>query len=299
MTRNKHSPSRRPQRAISPAKLPAENQQPSGPSPAVKYAVTLHKGGVGKTTTTVNIAGVLAERGKRVLIIDCDSQGDVSSVFLDAHEQLPLSVADIFADTGALTEDLIRPTPFPNISIIPADRRLELFEQTHDFKSDERTRCLADAIAEVEGDFDCVLMDTATRPHLTGYAALVACDVAVIPLEAARFSFRSVASIRNYVELESDAKSLNPAMEIRYFLSKAKKNKVHEACRVALSEILGQGALLETAVPDSSVVNTALHLRKPVVEHSKRSKAAEAYRLLVNELGEVAHGSTEADTAAA
>jgi hypothetical protein len=75
-------------------------------------------------------------------------------------------------------------------------------------------------------------MDNATRPHLTGYAALVACDMAVIPLEAARFSFRSVASIRNYVELESDAHSLNPDMEIRYFLSKGKKNKMHDACRL-------------------------------------------------------------------
>src|SRR5438270_12171286 len=246
-----------------------------------KFAITLHKGGVGKTTTTTNLAGVLAEQGQRVLLIDCDSQGDLSSVFLDEHEKLSHTVADLFADTGILTEDLIRPTAFPGISIIPADRRLELFEQTHDFKQQERTRCLADAIAEVAGSFDYVLMDTATRPHLTGYAALVACDVAVIPLEAARFSVRSVASLRNYVELESDARSLNPAMEIRYFLSKGKKNKVHDACRQALAQILGPQALLKTEIPDSAAVNTALHLRKPLVLHSKRSRAAEAYRQLI------------------
>lgn len=265
----------------------------------VKYAVTLHKGGVGKTTTTVNLAGVLAEHGKRVLVIDCDSQGDVSSVFLDAHEQLPVSVADIFADAGVLTEDLIRPTAFAGISIIPADRRLEQFERTHDFKDDDLKHCLAEAIAEVQERFDYVLMDTATRPHLTGYAAMVACDIAVIPLEAARFSFRSVASIRSYVELESDARSLNPAMAIRYFLSKAKKNKVHDACREALAQILGPEALLKTEVPDSSAINTALHLRKPVAIHSKRSKPAEAYRQLLNELLEVTHGRSKADPAAA
>ena len=60
-----------------------------------KIAVMNQKGGVGKTTTSVNLAGVLAERGHRVLVIDCDSQGDLSSVFLDAHEQLPHTVADI------------------------------------------------------------------------------------------------------------------------------------------------------------------------------------------------------------
>ncbi len=264
-----------------------------------KYAITLHKGGVGKTTTTTNLAGVLAEQGQRVLLIDCDSQGDLSSVFLNDHEKLPHTVADLFADTGILAEDLILPTPFCGISIIPADRRLERFERTFDFKHQERTRCLADAIAEVAGRFDYVLMDTATRPHLTGYAALVACDVAVIPLEAARFSFRSVASIRNYVELESDARSLNPDMEIRYFLSKGKKNKVHDACRQALAQILGPRALLKTEIPDSAAVNTALHLRKPLVWHSKRSKPAEAYRRLIQELQEVTHERSRADATAA
>jgi chromosome partitioning protein len=264
-----------------------------------KFAVTLHKGGVGKTTTTTNLAGVLAEQCQRVLLIDCDSQGDLSSVFLDTHEQLPYTVADLFADTGILTTDLIRPTPFAGISIIPADRRLELFEQTHGFKRQELTRCLSDAIAEIADRFDYVLMDTATRPHLTGYAALVACDVAVIPLEAARFSVRSVASLRNYVELESDARSLNPRMEIRYFLSKGRKTKVHEACRQALAQTLGPEALLKTEIPDSAAVNTALHLRKPLTLHAKRSKPAEAYRQLIKELLEVSHGRTIADATAA
>jgi chromosome partitioning protein len=264
-----------------------------------KFAVTLHKGGVGKTTTTTNLAGVLAEQGHRVLLIDCDSQGDLSSVFLDDHENLPYTVADLFADTGVLAADLIRPTPFAGISIIPADRRLERFERTHDFKEQELTRCLTEAIAEVDHQFDYVLMDTATRPHLTGYAALVACDVAVIPLEAARFSFRSVTSIRNYVELESDARSLNPAMAIRYFLSKGKRNKVHDACRDALTQILGPQALLKTEIPDSAAINTALHLRKPVTLHSKRSKPAEAYRQLIKEIMEVSHERTDANATAA
>ena len=258
---------------------------------AIRYAVTLHKGGVGKTTTSVNLAGVFAEAGQRVLLIDCDSQGDLSSVFLDGHEQLPHSVADIFADTGVLTEDLVRPTPFHNISIVPADRRLERFERTHDFKAGGMTRCLADAVAEVESRFDVIIFDTATRPHLTGYAALSACTVAVIPLEAARFSFRSVGSLRSHVELETDAKSLNPAMAIRYFLSKSKKTKVHDACREALAQALGPDALMRSEVPDSAVVNTALHLRRPVVVHSKKSKPAEAYRELVCELLEVTHGT--------
>src|SRR5207302_9952108 len=96
-----------------------------------KFAITLHKGGVGKTTTTTNLAGALAAQGQRVLLIDCDSQGDLSSVLLDDHEKLPHTVADLFADTGVLAEHLIRPTHFARIAIIPADRRLDRFQRTY------------------------------------------------------------------------------------------------------------------------------------------------------------------------
>lgn len=256
---------------------------------AIRYAVTLHKGGVGKTTTSVNLTGVLAEQGKRVLVIDCDSQGDLSSIFLQGHDQLPFTIADIFADTGVLTEDLIQPTAINGVSIIPADRRLEQFERTHEFKNDVLIHCLDEAIREVEDQFDYVVLDTATRPHLTGYAALVACDVALIPLEASKFSFRSVASIRNYVELESDARSLNPAMKIRYFMSKAKKSKAHEAVRDGLAEVLGSEAFLQTSIPDSASINTAISLNLPICLKSKNVAASKAYRQLVAELQESTH----------
>ncbi|HWG42655.1 MAG TPA: hypothetical protein VN688_07705, partial [Gemmataceae bacterium] len=73
----------------------------------------------------------------------------------------------------------------------------------------------------------------------------------------------------------------------------------HDVCRQALAQILGPSALLKTEIPDSAAVNTALHLRKPLALHSKRSKPAEAYRQLIKELLEVTHERTGADATAA
>ena len=247
-----------------------------------RYAVSIHKGGVGKTTTTVNLAGALAEAGGRVLLVDCDSQSDLSGVFLDNHESLPHSLADLFAESGVLTRDLIQPTAFENISIIPADRRLELVEKTADFHDSPAATTLADAISEVEHDYDFVILDCATRPHLSGYAALVAAHRVLVPLIGSQYSFRSVASIRR--ETERVRASLNPDLTVHYYFSMLKRSKMNELYRSTLVEVVGEEAVLKTQIPDQQTIQTAANLRKPLVFHSKRSKAADAIRSLANEL---------------
>src|SRR5712691_1255274 len=72
----------------------------TGPRPLKKIAIVNHKGGVGKTSTSVHLAGALAEMGYRILLVDCDSQGDLSALFLSGHENLPYTIADVFAGTG-------------------------------------------------------------------------------------------------------------------------------------------------------------------------------------------------------
>ena len=101
-----------------------------------KIAIINQKGGCGKTTTAVHLSATLAEMGHRVLAIDCDSQGDLSTVYLPDHERLPCSVADIFANTGAFTADILQPTPYQNLAVIPADERLNAHDLTHGYEDD-------------------------------------------------------------------------------------------------------------------------------------------------------------------
>lgn len=262
-----------------------------------KIVVGIHKGGVGKTTTVVNLAGALAEAGANVLLIDCDSQGDLSAMFIDDHESLPYSVADIFNETGVTTDEIIRPTEFANISIIPADRRLELLERTANYYGDPRVADLAEAIGEVGGAFDVVLMDTATRPHFTGYAALAAAHQLLVPLQGARFSFRAIASILQQVDRVRS--SINRGLMVHYFLSQSKSSKTHQTYREVLIGELGPEMVLAAEVPDHETVRTAANLRKPVVFHAKRSKSAEAVRQLANELISKGQSHYESNEAAA
>lgn len=248
----------------------------------MRIAVLNHKGGVGKTTVALNLAGALAEMGHRVLLVDCDSQGDTSSVLGDDHEGLPFSVADLFADSGVPTSEIIRPTAFENIAVITADDRLNKIERTYGFEDDPASMNLSNGLSQVEDAFDFCLLDCATKPHLTGYAALVASHIAIVPTEPSQFSLRSLATIQR--QLACARQAFNPHVTVRYLLSKDVSSKKSKTCREALLEAFGKESVFEASIPKSETVDSATNLRKPVVLHAKNSKPAQAIRKVAMEL---------------
>ena len=108
------------------------------------------KGGVGKTTASVNIAAVLAQAGHLVLVGDVDSQGDASSMLHDQHETLPHSMADIFSasDVGT-TEIICRTKEHENLLLIPADERLNEFDVSQGYTTSPHAHCLVDALSDL------------------------------------------------------------------------------------------------------------------------------------------------------
>src|SRR5215211_7624609 len=99
-----------------------------------RITIINQKGGCGKTTTAVHLSATLSAMGHRVLAVDCDSQGDLSAIYCPEHESLPYSLADIFGETGIFTADIIRPTSYPGLSVLPADDRLNQYDLTHGYE---------------------------------------------------------------------------------------------------------------------------------------------------------------------
>ncbi len=246
------------------------------------FAIINHKGGVGKTTVALNIAGTLAEMGYKTLAIDCDSQGDLSAVLTEEHQQAEHSVADLFTDNPPLIAELAQATAFDNLSVITADRRLNVVEQTHGYESSPTATCLADALSEIKDDYDFAVFDCATKPHLTGYAAMVAADEVIVPCQPSQFSLRSLATIHEQLQ---HARAINPQIGIRYLLSQGSaRSKTAQQVQALLADTFGQSSVFQNAMHKSAAIDTAINVGKPLVFHSRRSKATQATRDFVMEL---------------
>ncbi len=256
----------------------------TGARPLNRIAIVNHKGGVGKTSTTIHLAGVLVEMGYRVAIFDCDSQGDLSAVFLTDHEKLPYSITDVFAGTGVAAKDILQPTAFEGIFVAPADHRLNLVDKTHGFEHDANVAALADAVSQIERDFDFILFDCPPRPHLSGYAALVAAREVIVPCQPSQFSVRSLATLSD--EVRRVQQTLNPQLRVRgYFLSLVSPHSTTQAtCRRLLTGTLGADRVFKTAIPLMPAFDTAINLRKPITEHARSSPAAAVFRRFALEL---------------
>jgi chromosome partitioning protein len=243
------------------------------------------KGGVGKSTTSVNLAAVLAEQGSRVLLGDVDAQGDASSILHDNHELLPHSMADIFAATDLPVSEIVCDTKLgENVLLIPADERLNQYDVAQNYASSPYAQCLVDALSELSAaHIDLVILDCPPRPHLTSFAALVASDLALIPVEPSRFSLRSIRRLAHEIELVRQ--QLNPRLELRLFMSMFnEKSGIHRSCLKTLVETIGECYVLKTAIPRLATIDTANSMGQTVITYSPRSKAADVFRGLAAEL---------------
>lgn len=249
-----------------------------------KIAIINHKGGVGKTSTTVHLSGTLAAMGYRVLICDCDSQGDLSSIYLEDHESLPGSIADIFAGSGIPTAELIQKTFHENIDVIPADTRLNQVDKTHGFEEDPNVQCLADAVSQVEAEYDFILFDCPPRPHLSSFAALISATEVLIPCQASQFSVRSMAKLHQEIALAQ--RTLNPQLRIvGHFLSMvSSRSATQKKYREMMVAALGEDLVLKTAIPVMATFESAINYGKPVSLHSPKSKAAQVMNSFAVEL---------------
>ncbi len=268
-------PTGRPLRAF-PA--PAELTQ-HGPAKIV--ALCNQKGGVGKTTTSINLGAALAEYGRRVLAIDFDPQGALSAG-LGAQTHDVTTIYDLLLNRHADVQEAIQSTGVAGLDIIPANIDLSAAE-VHLVNEVAREQILAGVLRKVSADYDVILIDCQPSLGILTVNALTASHGVLIPLECEYFALRGVALLIETIDKVRER--LNPAIELDGILATMYDSRTLHSREVLERVVDAFGdRVLETVIsrtvkfPDASVAAT------PITQFAPEHQAAEAYRQLAREL---------------
>lgn len=250
--------------------------------PARVIAMCNQKGGVGKTTSTINLGAALAEYGRRVLLVDFDPQGALS-VGLGANPQtLDTTVYNLLMDRDITAHELVMPTKFPNIDLLPANIDLSAAE-VQLVGEVAREQALARSLHPILNDYDIVMIDCQPSLGLLTVNALTASHGVIIPLECEFFALRGVALLVETIEKVQDR--LNPALEIDGILATMydprtlHSREVVERVVEAFGDIVFHTVIARTVkFPDSSVA------AEPITTYAAAHSGADSYRQLAREL---------------
>lgn len=165
---------------------------------AIVIAVANQKGGVGKTTTAINLAAALAQQERRTLLIDIDPQGNCSISYLNPSD-IQESLFDVLSDHRLPLEALVRPTSTPNLSIVPSRISLAKLEQVLVGQFDAAFR-LKDALTPIRSNFEFVVIDTPPALGILTVNALVAATHLLVPIQATYFALEGTDDLLETLE---------------------------------------------------------------------------------------------------
>ena len=248
-------------------------------------AVVNQKGGVGKTTTAINLAASLALEGRRVLLIDCDPQANTTGGLgfrrqKDDEEQR-LSIYDVLLGPTTLAEAMLT-TDVEGLKLVAGSR--ELIGATIELVNMERREYrLREALATVLADFDYVVLDCPPALDLLTLNALTAADGLLVPLQAEYFALEGISELISTLDKVSQA--FNPGLELEGVLLTMYDDRTNLAQQVTqtLRDFFGE-KLLKTTIPRNIRLAEAPSHGLPVVLYDAKSRGAEAYRELAREL---------------
>ncbi|GAA5526857.1 ParA family protein [Herpetosiphon gulosus] len=244
-------------------------------------AVANQKGGVGKTTSTVNIAAELVARGQRVLVIDLDPQGNATTSLGINKKALKATVYDVLLG-NAPTEIVLTATGREQLQLLPATVELAgaEVELVDEHRREHRLR---DALAPVATSFDTIMIDCPPSLGLLTINALCAAHGVIIPLQCEYLALEGLAQLKNTIDLVRT--SLNPALTILGVVMTMYDGRTNLAQQV-VSEVRQYfpQRIFNTLVPRSIRLSEAPSHGQTIREYDPTSKGAMAYAMLVDEL---------------
>lgn len=251
----------------------------------VIYAVVNQKGGVGKTTTTVNLGAYLAEQGKRVLLVDIDPQANATSgVGLDT-DKIEGSIYEALSGQKSVLE-VLYPTSVKNLNIIPASQDLsgavvELLGM------EGREYLLKNLLEQIRESYDYILIDCPPSVGILTINALAAANKALVPVQCEYYALEGLGRLMHTIELVKE--EANPQLEIGGIVmtmydprTKLSKEVVEETKKHFSAKVF------KTIVPRNVRISEAPSYGQPITIYAKRSEGAKAYRELTKEV--MAHG---------
>lgn len=249
-------------------------------------ALTQHKGGVGKTVTSVNLGASLAELGKRVLLIDLDPQAALTQSLGFNPAQLPRSIYDALSQTDLHLQEVIMPSGHANLDFVPSHINLAVAELEFGGRVG-RERILRKKLDPVRAAYDMCLIDCPPTLGLLTINALAAADSLILPIQCELLSLYGLKHLMDTIQLVRE--EVNPALEIEGFLLTMYDSRTRLSEEVAenVRSTFGK-QVFDTLIRRRVVLAEAPAVGQPITAFAGRSEAAEDYRNLAQEL--LSHG---------
>lgn len=251
-------------------------------------AIANQKGGVGKSTTAINLGAALALQGEKVLLVDLDPQGNATSGLGVDRSSIADSVYDILVSETP-TEDVIEPTSVRNLHVVPAtiDLAGAEIELVSTFSREQRLR---NALKRLDADYDFILIDCPPSLGLLTINAMTAADEVLVPIQCEYYALEGVGQLLKNVELVTN--NLNPSLEVEGVIMTMFDGRTNLASEVVEQVRVHFGeTAYETIIPRTVRLSEAPSFGEPIEAFDEMSRGAIAYRELGREFRR-RHGRT-------
>jgi chromosome partitioning protein len=244
-------------------------------------AVVNQKGGVGKTTTAVNLATSLAQAGRRVLLIDCDPQGNATSG-LGQKETVEHSIYDALTGGATLAEIILKDVTVPGLDLAPATLDLAGAEMEM-FQELSRETILKKILKPIDKNYQYIFIDGPPSLGLLTLNILTAADAVLIPIQCEYYALEGISQLMNIVERVQQ--HLNPKLAIGLVVLTMHDERINLSRQVVaeVREFFGD-AVAKTIVPRNVRLSEAPSFGQPIALYDPKSKGAVAYAELAQEL---------------